>query len=385
MDSSSTKKNWTNILFFSINTVFGIVGTVLLLVFGHVHYPTWILAGSLWVLYGMGGITIGYHRLFSHRTFKAVAPLRFILLLLGAGAFEGSVLEWSTDHRNHHRYSDTDRDPYSINKGFWHAHMGWLFTLDTDLRDFDNVKDLKADWMCRLQHKFIVPLSVIMSFVLPALITCLWGTFLEGVIIASLRITVLSQFTFCINSFCHYFGKKTYSEKQSARDNWLTALVTFGEGYHNFHHQFPLDYRNAIRFYQFDPSKWTIYGFKLLGLASDLKRVSPAKQLRYKIQFDMGQLSCMKDYLSEMINPIHNRLQDQLQHIESIEKTIKQLKEDSVSLISDKLLQCQTLLQKEKKQLALARIELKYTVKSWNHVLKNSLTLERKAPAIAVA
>ena len=93
----------------------------------------------------------------------------------------------------------------------------------------------------------------------------------------------------------------------------------------------------------------------------------------------------MKDYLAEIINPIYNRLQHQLQHIESIEKTIKQLKEDSVSLISDKLSQCQALLQKEKKQLALARIELKYTVRSWNQVLKNSLTLERKAPAIAVA
>jgi len=378
---STSKKplNWTNILFFSINTIVSIVGATLFIIFSHVHTATWVLSLVLWVLYGMAGITIGYHRLFSHQTFKAVAPVRFFLLLFGAGAFEGSVLEWSTDHRNHHRYSDTDRDPYSITKGFWHAHIGWLFTLEPEKRNYDNVKDLQSSMMCRLQHKFILPLSIFMGYVLPALIVCLWGSFFEGAIIAALRITMLSQFTFCINSVCHYFGKKTYSEKQTACDNWFAAWLTFGEGYHNFHHQFPLDYRNAIRFYQFDPSKWVIFSLKSMGLASDLNRVSTSKRLKYKVQFDWGQVSAMKDQAAELMKPIYDKVNAQLQYIESMEKSVKRLKADSMLLLNEKLWQYQELIAEEKKKLSNAHMELKYLLRSWNHIVKNSLTFQRKA------
>lgn len=376
--SQSVHLNWTNILFFAINTSVSVVGTILLLMYGTIHSATWVLAIITWFLFGMGGITVGYHRLFSHKTFKAKAPVRFILLLLGAGAFEGSVLEWCTDHRDHHRYTDTDKDPYSINAGFWYAHIGWIFTLDTSTRNYDNVKDLQDDWMCRFQHRFFVPIAILMAYLIPIAITCLWGSFWEGLLIAGLRITALQQFTFCINSVCHMFGEKTYSSKQSARDNWFTALLTFGEGYHNFHHQFPLDYRNAIRFYQFDPSKWTIYTLKCLGLASDLKRVSTAKRLRYKMQFDFNQIKAMKSNIGELVQPLYDKVSSQLLHIESLEAAIKQLKKQNPFSANSKLSQYQAALREKNQQLKAAHYELKYFIKSWNQVLANALRLNRK-------
>ena len=385
MPNQSPKKihiNWTNMLFFIINTSVSVIGTVLLLMYSTIHSATWVLAVITWFLFGMGGITVGYHRLFSHKTFKAAAPVRFILLLLGAGAFEGSVLEWCTDHRKHHRYNDTDQDPYNIKAGFWYAHIGWILTLDTSNRNYDNVKDLTDDWMCRLQHRYFVPLAIIMSYLLPIAITCIWGGLLEGAIVAALRIAVLQQLTFCINSVCHVFGKKTYSEEQSARDNWFTALLTFGEGYHNFHHQFPLDYRNGLRFYQFDPSKWTIYTLKCLGLAYDLKRVSRVKRLRYKVQFDFNRIKSMKVSLNDFLNPLYEKVSHQIMQIESLETAIKQLKKQNPLSIGKTLAQCQEAIAEKKQQLKSAHIELKYCLKSWNQVLSNALRLKRKSVSL---
>jgi stearoyl-CoA desaturase (Delta-9 desaturase) len=385
---SSTKQrhlNWTNVLFFTINATVAVGGTILLMVYSHIHWATWLLAGITWVLYGMGGITVGYHRLFSHQAYKAAWPVRLVLLLFGAGAFEGSVLEWCTDHRNHHRYVDTDRDPYSINKGFWYAHIGWIFVLDDSKRNYDNVKDLSDDWMCRFQHKFYVPLAILMGYILPILITCIWGTFLEGLCVAALRIVALEQFTFCINSVCHFFGKKTYPSTQTARDNWFAAFLTFGEGYHNYHHQFPLDYRNGIRFYHYDPSKWVIFSLKALGLASDLNRVSHVKRLRYKIQFDLNQIRNMKASIVDFVQPIYDKVYTQLLQIEDIEKSIKQLKKQNAAALSDKLTHYQGLLKEKNQQLKTARLELKYFIKSWNQVLTNALTLQRKEPLTHLA
>ncbi len=379
--SQSRYLNWTNILFFSINTTVSVVGTVLLLMYGTIHSATWVLAIITWFIFGMGGITVGYHRLFSHKTFKVVAPVKFLLLLCGAGAFEGSVLEWCTDHRKHHRYVDTEKDPYNINGGFWYAHIGWIFTIDPSKRDFSNIKDLTDDWMCRFQHKYFVPLAISTSYIIPIAITCIWGTFLEGLMMAGLRIVVLQQFTFCINSICHMFGKKTYSSTQTARDNWFTALLTFGEGYHNFHHQFPLDYRNGLRFYQFDPSKWTIFTLRCLGLASELRRVSIAKRLRYKIQFDFNQIKAMKSNVSELVQPLYDKVTSQIMHIESLETAIKQLNKQSRIAIGHKLAQYQVSLSDKKQQLKSAHLELKYFAKSWNQALSNAMQLKPKSLA----
>lgn len=307
--------NWTNTLFLTLTPIIGIVGTILLCVFSIVHWQTWVLFGAMFVLTGLS-VTAGYHRLFSHRSYKTVWPIRLILILFGSGAFEGSVFEWSTDHRDHHRFTDTDQDPYNVKKGFWYAHLGWLLRLDTKKRHFSNIDDLKESRLLRFQHRYYVAIATVMGFVVPTAIASLWGDPFGGLIVAgALRITASHHSTFCINSLCHILGKRTYSDSSSARDNWLSALVTFGEGYHNYHHRFPVDYRNGIRFYHFDPTKWLIRGLSYLGLATELRRIP-----RYRI-------------IQVMIESQERIAQDNAKHgvltslHESIMKTLEKVRE----------------------------------------------------------
>jgi stearoyl-CoA desaturase (delta-9 desaturase) len=222
-------------------------------------------------------ITIGYHRLFSHRTFEAHWLVRLFTLVFGAAAFENSVLLWSCEHRNHHKYVDHDDDPYCISKGLFHAHIGWLlFKLDPP-PPFDNVSDLKKDPLVMWQHRHIHWIGALVSFVFPAIIGFLWGGWISALgafLIAGVaRIVLLQHCTFCINSLCHYLGERPYSSKCSARDSWLMAIVTLGEGYHNFHHEFQYDYRNGVKPWQIDPTKWLIWSLSKLGLAKKLRRV----------------------------------------------------------------------------------------------------------------
>ena len=227
-------------------------------------------------------ITVGYHRLFSHITFQASWPVRLFTLLFGAGAFENSVVMWASEHRRHHKYVDHDHDdPYSISKGFWYAHIGWLlFKLKPD-PPFDNVADLQRDPLVRLQHRYIHLIAVIVSFVLPTLLGAMWNGWagaLGAFLLAGVaRIVVLQHCTFLINSACHVMGRQPYSTKCSARDSWLLAFFTGGEGYHNYHHEFQYDYRNGVKPWQFDPTKWIIWTLSMLGLARNLRRVPPDK------------------------------------------------------------------------------------------------------------
>ena len=274
--------NWLNTSFLFLTPVVGIGGMIWLGCLDMLHWQTFVLAAVFWFISGLA-VTVGYHRMFSHRSFQAVWPVRLILVLLSSAVFEGSVLEWCTDHRNHHRYTDTLKDPYNIKQGFWHAHIGWLIFLDTKKRDFSNVAELQQDPIVRFQHRFFVPLAILMGFGLPVGIAMLWGDALGGLIIAgALRVFVNHHCTFFINSLCHMVGKRPYSTQQSARDSWFTALLTYGEGFHNFHHQFPLDYRNGVKFYHFDPSKWAIKLLAWCGLASGLQQVGDDRIVAYK-------------------------------------------------------------------------------------------------------
>ncbi len=278
--------NWLNTSFLLTTPILALIGTVCLAVYGHIHWQTWVLFTIMIFACGFS-VTAGYHRLYAHRAYQARWPVQLFYLIFGAATFEGSVLEWCTDHRNHHRYSerDYDKDPYSIEKGFWHAHIGWLIRLDIESRDFSNVEDLKANGLVRWQDKYFVPLAFFMGLIFPTAIAALWGNALGGLIIAGfLRIVMVHHSTFFINSFCHIFGKRTYCKEKTAVDNWVLALLTFGEGYHNFHHRFPIDYRNGVKFYHFDPTKWFIRGLSYVGLTTDLKRVSKEKIERTRQQ-----------------------------------------------------------------------------------------------------
>jgi stearoyl-CoA desaturase (delta-9 desaturase) len=206
--------------------------------------------------------------------------LKFVLALLGAGAGEGGIKKWARDHRAHHRYVDTDQDPYSVHHGFFHAHIGWVIfknnqgpqgTIATGRVD---IIDLKSDPIVMWQEHNYWQLLVLMGYVLPTVFSGLcWGDFIGGfVIVGCLGTSAVQQCTFCVNSVAHWIGEQPFEATGSPRDHFITAFLTSGEGYHNFHHEFPIDYRNGIRWYDYDPTKWVIWLFGQIGLATNLRQ-----------------------------------------------------------------------------------------------------------------
>ena len=275
-----------------------LIGTALLAVtvvpwFLWTHLSTelgwgFVCALAVFYYYATGfSITLGYHRLFSHLSFKAKWPVKVFTLLFGAATFENSALDWSADHRIHHKHVDEDEDPYDISKGFFYAHIGWLLFRLKPKPPVTNVKDLEADPLVMWQHRHVQTIAVIVGFVVPTLLGWAYGHLVTGtpvetalacfLIVGLLRTVVVQQGTFCINSLCHMVGRQPYSTRHSARDSAVVALLTFGEGYHNYHHEFQHDYRNGVKAWQFDPTKWIIWTLSKLGLVTDLRRVPDAR------------------------------------------------------------------------------------------------------------
>ena len=243
------------------------------------------------LLYANGlAITGGYHRLWSHRTYDSHWSLRFIYMILGAMALQNSVLVWASGHRMHHQYvDDADRDPYSASRGLWFSHIGWMLRrYPSGEVDFSNVRDLQKDPLVAFQHRYYYPLAIGLNVLVPLALGWLhgdlWGVFLLAGV---LRLVVSHHFTFLINSVAHAFGRQPYSDEHSARDNGWLAFLTYGEGYHNFHHQFAHDYRNGIHWWQWDPSKWIICSLSWVGITRRLRR-TPAvtiQRARLAMQF----------------------------------------------------------------------------------------------------
>ena len=264
--------NWPIIAFFTITTLVAVIGGPLYVMHFGLTVPEIVLTLFYVVMTGMA-ITVGYHRLFSHITFKAGPLVRFLALFFGAAAFEQSALTWCSGHRDHHRYVDTELDPYSIKKGFWYAHIGWM-TLWQQKPDYNNVKDLLKDKLVMHQHDHYVIWGLVSGILVPALIGAAMGHAVGALVFAvCVRLTFVYHATFCINSVCHTFGEPTYDIHATARDHWLVAFLTNGEGYHNFHHRFPTDFRNGVRWYHWDPSKWMIQFLSALGWVWDLQKV----------------------------------------------------------------------------------------------------------------
>ena len=236
----------------------------------------WSIFGAMMLFTGIS-ITAGYHRLWAHQSYEARAPLRAFLALFGAAALQNTILHWASDHRRHHRYVDNnERDPYSAKRGFWFSHMGWIFRkYPATNDDFSNVRDLEADPIVRWQHRGYLLLLVLINLVVPLALGYAHGKLFGVLILASLlRIVLNHHLTFLINSLAHIWGTQPYSRRNTARDNPILAFLTYGEGYHNFHHRFSADYRNGVRWWQFDPSKWFIRVMSWLGQARNLKAVS---------------------------------------------------------------------------------------------------------------
>lgn len=284
--------NWlsTSIIFSPL------IGFLLGVWFVPLRRPTFILAVVQYILTGTG-ITAGYHRLYSHKAYHATWPVEFVLLAWGAAAFEGSARWWSRNHRAHHRYVDTMQDPYAVHKGFWYAHIGWM-VLKQDSRRSGRVdiSDLNAHRGVMFQHKNYLSVALFFGFVFPLAVGTLgWGDFWGSLVYACFaRMFFVHQATFCVNSLAHTFGQQTYSKEHTSYDHVITALVTFGEGYHNYHHEFPHDYRNGIRWYHYDPTKWMVRMLAYFGLCSRLIRFPNNEIVKARIQVQQQELDKLK-------------------------------------------------------------------------------------------
>jgi len=232
------------------------------------------------IFYGLNGfgITVGYHRMFAHRAFTGHWLLQAWMAFFGAGAFQGSVKWWGRNHRIHHRYIDTDMDPYNATRGFVYTHLGWMIMKqDYEILGNVDISDLNASKICRVQHDQYLPIALASGVILPTLICGLgWNDWMGGYFYAALlKMAFVHHSTFFINSLAHssFFGAaQNYSDQHSSRDSIFCALLTLGEGYHNFHHEFAQDYRNGVKWYHWDPTKWIIRACEMVGLARGLVR-----------------------------------------------------------------------------------------------------------------
>jgi stearoyl-CoA desaturase (delta-9 desaturase) len=269
---------WSTIAGLSVLHVGAAIGVVWIVV--HPSVATLALAAALYVACGLS-ISAGYHRLFAHRTYRASAPVRWVLLALGAATFQNSALSWSADHRAHHADTDGADDPHAITRGAWFAHIGWLFRRRDASADVTRLRDLWAVRSVRLQHRWYPFVAIAIGLALPTAIAWTWGDPWGGLLVAGfLRVVLMLQATFCINSLAHLVGTPRYDARSSARDSTLTALITFGEGYHSFHHRFPFDYRGGIRWWQYDPNKWVIWTLARVRLADAVRTASTASIAR---------------------------------------------------------------------------------------------------------
>ncbi|KAK4231271.1 putative acyl-CoA desaturase [Podospora fimiseda] len=261
--------NWLNTTFIIFIPLTGLISSYWV----PLHTKTAVFTVLYYYFAGLG-ITAGYHRLWAHSSYKATLPLKIFLAAGGAAAVEGSARWWSSLHRSHHRYTDTEKDPYSVRKGLLYSHIGWMVMKQNPRRiGRTDITDLNDDAVVVWQHRNYIKSVLFMALIVPMLVCGLgWGDYLGGFVYAGiLRIFFIQQATFCVNSLAHWLGDQPFDDRNSPRDHVITAFVTLGEGYHNFHHEFPSDFRNAIEWYQYDPTKWFIWTMKQLGFAYNLK------------------------------------------------------------------------------------------------------------------
>ncbi|MEM8532818.1 MAG: acyl-CoA desaturase [Chloroflexota bacterium] len=237
------------------------------------RYVTWSDIALMVVLYMITGlgITVGYHRLLTHRSFETHKPIKGAFLIMGAMALEGPPITWASTHIEHHAHSDQEGDPHSPLEGLWHSHLGWLFGHAARpekygawlTKDPVNVFVNKTWWVW-----------VILTFVIPFLIGGWTGLLWGGLV----RIFLTHHITWSVNSICHTFGNRPYKTRDVSRNNWIVGLLAFGEGWHNNHHAFPRSAFHGLRWWQIDVSAYIIRALEAVGLAWNVQRVKPEDQ-----------------------------------------------------------------------------------------------------------
>ena len=368
--SVSRQLNWVNIGWLFLSPVTAAIVVPLFLF--HAGF-TW--SGLAWFVaacfLSSFGITAGYHRLFAHRSYVASPLLKAFYLLAGAGNFQGSALQWAADHRRHHRYVDSDNDPYSISKGFWYAHIGWLFHEDVVGKQ-NYPADLLNDKMIVLQDRYYVWFAIGTGFLVPWGIGYLVGSPMGGLIIGGLaRIVFCQHCTFMINSLSHYMGRQTYTLKNSARDNLLMAFLAYGEGWHSFHHRFQSDYRNGFRWYHWDPTKWLIASMSWLGQASRLKTVPDSLILQARMQTEEARLLSTGVVPEARLTALKHRFEAAQVSVRALYEEYKVAKRERVELARVKLAQLRA-------ELKVAKLERKMAFQQWCAYVR---TMRRAVPA----
>jgi stearoyl-CoA desaturase (delta-9 desaturase) len=265
--------NYATTILFSLISIGALIGVPL---FGFSYGYSWVdwaMFGILYVMTGLG-ITVGYHRLMAHRSFDCPNWVKAAFLIVGGWALENSAFKWAADHIRHHANCDQDADPYNAQRGFWYSHCGWLFFTDGHA-DEKYASRLRQDAVVMWQHRYYLPI-VLSGLGLTFIVGFLYNGWIGGLgcfLLAGVgRTFAVLNSTFCINSICHLWGTQPHGQANSSRDSWLVSLMTFGEGFHNYHHTYQSDYRNGPRWYNFDPSKWLIFGLSRIGLASSLRK-----------------------------------------------------------------------------------------------------------------
>lgn len=339
----------------------------------HFARPSGALIGiSIALLYGIGiSVTGGYHRYFSHRTYKANPIIESILLFFSAMAIQSSALRWSNDHRLHHAHVDTDKDPYSIKKGFWYAHFFWMLQ-KADPINPKLVSDLLQNPRVMFQHRFILPLMFGTNALIWLFVGWLLNDYLGAFFIAvALRIFVLHHFTWFINSLAHTWGDKPFCQEQTAVNNLILSFLTFGEGYHNYHHVFAKDYRNGVRWHHFDPTKWFIWILSKLGLAKDLRKMDTLtikKRLvlerKALLLEKIRKLSYVKqEDLEKEVLLISDKMVEKIVSCSTLRKELRKLKQPD-------------LISKIKEEIRKLRASLKEDWKRWKLLSKAILSLK---------
>ena len=258
-----------------------------------------VLFAFFYVVPGLG-ITVGFHRYFTHRSFETSRPIKTLLAVLGSMTSQGPVCQWVSDHRKHHAHSDVEGDPHSPHvgsgaglmgavRGFWHSHVGWLFRTKGLVVRTKYGRDLLEDTIVRNVDRLYF-LWVTLGFVLPFaagyLIDGVRGG-VEATIWGGLvRIAVFQHITWSVNSICHMFGRRDFDVRDESRNNWLLALPSLGEAWHNNHHAFPSSAVHGLGRFQFDLSALVIRGLERVGLVWDVKVPDVTSQARRRAAAD---------------------------------------------------------------------------------------------------
>ena len=378
-ESNAVKINWLNSIFLFATPVFALIGIVLhWIYFGPPGLLELIVFVGLYFACGLS-ITVGYHRLFSHRSHNAKWPLVLFYSIFGAGSFQNSIIEWCSDHRRHHKLTDTEDDPYSASKGFWYSHIGWILLEEENFtNDFSNVKDLQRSKIIMWQHRNVFLIGALSGLILPAVIGFAIGGLSGAVgcfVWAGLaRVVFVHHGTFLINSAAHIWGTQPYSEENSSRDSFWLAFLTFGEGYHNFHHTFQADYRNGHKWYHMDPSKWWIQSFKYLGLNSDLKStpkhsIEIAKvNMRFKKRADRLQRRNVNIHrFEDRLTKCKENLRAKMYEIQKAKRDIKKMAKESKIAMKNKISEL-------KDSIKMAKYDLRQLFKEMNAEYKQAKT-----------